>query len=150
FTEEEDVNVDDVTAAFDDSKENLVTERKEKPVSMNAFELISRSQKLNIDSRIQICSGFGFHNAGLVRSPISPTLPQIGSRLCLTWGILWSFPETRNHVLVTSLLMSWSITQIIHYSFFGFKEAFPSWLLWLRRFLHAQLLPRTMTSSSIT
>ncbi|KAL1318044.1 hypothetical protein AAHE18_15G177800 [Arachis hypogaea] len=88
--------------------------------------------ELNIDSRIQICSGFGFHNAGLVRSPISPTLPQIGSRLCLTWGILWSFPETRNHVLVTSLLMSWSITQIIHYSFFGFKEAFPSWLLWLR------------------
>ena len=30
---------------------------------------------------------------GLVRSPISATLPQIGSRLFLTWGILWSFPE---------------------------------------------------------
>lgn len=30
---------------------------------------------------------------GLVRSPITATLPQIGSRLYVTWGILWSFPE---------------------------------------------------------
>ncbi|CAL0315418.1 unnamed protein product [Lupinus luteus] len=50
FTEEEDVNVDDVAAAFNDSKDNLVTERKEKPVSMNAFELISRSQSFNLNS----------------------------------------------------------------------------------------------------
>ncbi|KAJ7951368.1 Non-specific serine/threonine protein kinase [Quillaja saponaria] len=50
FEEEEFVNVDDVAAAFNDSKENLVTERKEKPVSMNAFELISRSQSFNLDS----------------------------------------------------------------------------------------------------
>ncbi|BAT75081.1 very-long-chain (3R)-3-hydroxyacyl-CoA dehydratase PASTICCINO 2A isoform X2 [Vigna umbellata] len=72
---------------------------------------------------------------GLVRSPITSTLPQISSRLFLTWGILWSFPETRSHVLVTSLLISWSIAEIIRYSFFGVKETFgftPSWLLWLR------------------
>lgn len=50
FTEEEDVNVDDVAAAFNDSKENLVTETKEKPVSMNAFELISRSESFNLDN----------------------------------------------------------------------------------------------------
>ncbi|XP_054781140.1 CBL-interacting serine/threonine-protein kinase 9 [Prosopis cineraria] len=50
FEEEEGINVDDVAAAFNDSKENLVTERKEKPVSMNAFELISRSQSFNLDS----------------------------------------------------------------------------------------------------
>ncbi|PQM36145.1 very-long-chain (3R)-3-hydroxyacyl-CoA dehydratase PASTICCINO 2A [Prunus yedoensis var. nudiflora] len=71
---------------------------------------------------------------GLVRSPISATLPQIGSRLYLTWGILWSFPETQSHILVSSLVISWSITEIIRYSFFGMKEALgfaPSWLLWL-------------------
>nr|DAD22108.1 TPA_asm: hypothetical protein HUJ06_023571 [Nelumbo nucifera] len=35
-----------------------------------------------------------FHGLiGLVRSPITATLPQIGSRLYLTWGILYSFPE---------------------------------------------------------
>ncbi|VAI08924.1 unnamed protein product [Triticum turgidum subsp. durum] len=33
---------------------------------------------------------------GLVRSPVSATLPQIGSRLFVTWGILWSFPR-RGH-----------------------------------------------------
>ncbi|KAI3876526.1 hypothetical protein MKX03_030343 [Papaver bracteatum] len=73
--------------------------------------------------------------AGLVRSPITATLPQIGSRLFVTWGILWSFPETRTHVLVSSLVVSWLITEIIRYSFFGTKEALgfaPSWLLWLR------------------
>ncbi|KHN14430.1 3-hydroxyacyl-CoA dehydratase PASTICCINO 2A [Glycine soja] len=48
---------------------------------------------------------------GLVRSPVTATLPQISSRLFLVWGILWSFPETRSHVLVTSLLISWSITE---------------------------------------
>ncbi|KAI4328968.1 hypothetical protein L6164_021278 [Bauhinia variegata] len=50
FKEEEGVNIDDVDAAFGDSKEELVTERKVKPVSVNAFEFISRSQSFNLDS----------------------------------------------------------------------------------------------------
>ncbi|KAF0918286.1 hypothetical protein E2562_023364 [Oryza meyeriana var. granulata] len=72
---------------------------------------------------------------GLVRSPVSYTLPQIAGRLFMTWGILWSFPETHTHILVTSLIISWSITEVVRYSFFGIKESFgftPSWLLWLR------------------
>ncbi|XP_058775127.1 very-long-chain (3R)-3-hydroxyacyl-CoA dehydratase PASTICCINO 2A isoform X1 [Vicia villosa] len=86
---------------------------------------------------------------GLVRSPITATLPQIGSRLFLVWGILWSFPETRTHFLVSSLLISWSITEIIRYSFFGFKEAFgftPSWLLWLRYSTFLLLYPTGISS----
>ncbi|KAM3346781.1 hypothetical protein ACQJBY_021013 [Aegilops geniculata] len=72
---------------------------------------------------------------GFVRSPISTTLPQITGRLYITWGILWSFREAQSHILVTSLIISWSITEIIRYSFFGMKETFgfaPYWLLWLR------------------
>ncbi|ESW28471.1 hypothetical protein PHAVU_003G289100 [Phaseolus vulgaris] len=86
---------------------------------------------------------------GLVRSPITATLPQISSRLFLVWGILWSFPETRSHVLVTSLLISWSITEIIRYFFFGFKETFgftPSWLLWLRYSSFLVLYPTGISS----
>ncbi|CAL9211719.1 unnamed protein product, partial [Musa hybrid cultivar] len=86
---------------------------------------------------------------GLVRSPVSATLPQIGSRLFLTWGVLWSFPETRTHVLVSSLVISWSITEIIRYSFFGMKEALgfaPSWLLWLRYSTFLILYPTGITS----
>ncbi|GMN33978.1 hypothetical protein TIFTF001_004449 [Ficus carica] len=103
---------------------------------------------------------------GLVRSPITATLPQIGSRLYVTWGILWSFPETRNHMLVSSLVISWSITEakfreritpvvstffayIIRYSFFGMKEALgsaPSWLMWLRYSTFLVLYPTGIAS----
>ncbi|KAJ4779273.1 Very-long-chain (3R)-3-hydroxyacyl-CoA dehydratase [Rhynchospora pubera] len=86
---------------------------------------------------------------GLVRSPVSATLPQIGSRLFVTWGILHSFPETRTHILVSSLVISWSLTEIIRYSFFGMKEALgftPSWLLWLRYSTFLLLYPTGITS----
>ncbi|KAL0547713.1 hypothetical protein IC582_012137 [Cucumis melo] len=50
FEVEEDITLDDVDAAFSSSKEHLVTERKEKPVSMNAFELISRSPGFSLEN----------------------------------------------------------------------------------------------------
>ncbi|KAL6569679.1 CBL-interacting serine/threonine-protein kinase 9 [Orobanche minor] len=50
FQDEEGVSLDDVDAVFNDSDEHLVTERKEKPVSMNAFELISRSQGFSLEN----------------------------------------------------------------------------------------------------
>ncbi|XP_057532692.1 CBL-interacting serine/threonine-protein kinase 9 [Amaranthus tricolor] len=53
FAEDEDVNLDDVDAAFNNSEKNLVTERREKPVSMNAFELISGSRGFSLDSLFQ-------------------------------------------------------------------------------------------------
>ncbi|GAA0163501.1 dehydratase [Lithospermum erythrorhizon] len=93
-----------------------------------------------------------FHGlVGLVRSPITATMPQIGSRLYVTWGILLSFPEARSHFLVSSLVISWSITEIIRYSFFGTKEAFgsaPSWLLWLRYSTFLFLYPSGIASEA--
>ncbi|KAK1361796.1 Very-long-chain (3R)-3-hydroxyacyl-CoA dehydratase [Heracleum sosnowskyi] len=86
---------------------------------------------------------------GLVRSPITATLPQIGSRLYVTWGILYSFPEVRTHILVSSLVISWGITEVIRYSFFGTKEAFgsaPSFLLWLRYSAFLLLYPTGISS----
>ncbi|XP_031112654.1 CBL-interacting serine/threonine-protein kinase 9 isoform X2 [Ipomoea triloba] len=50
FQPDEDVTLDDVDAVFNDSEENLVTEMKEKPESMNAFELISRSHGFNLEN----------------------------------------------------------------------------------------------------
>ncbi|KAM3261903.1 hypothetical protein ACQJBY_052542 [Aegilops geniculata] len=44
----EDVSLEDVDAAFDSSEEHLVAERREKPESMNAFALISRSEGFNL------------------------------------------------------------------------------------------------------
>ncbi|KAI8000413.1 CBL-interacting serine/threonine-protein kinase 23 [Camellia lanceoleosa] len=54
--EQEDVSLDDVDAIFDESgdSKNLVVERQEEqsatPVTMNAFEFISRAQGLNLSS----------------------------------------------------------------------------------------------------
>ncbi|XBH86706.1 hypothetical protein VPH35_074310 [Triticum aestivum] len=74
---------------------------------------------------------------------------EIGSRLFVTWGILWSFPETRTHILVSSLVISWSVTEIIRYSFFGTKELFgtaPSSLLWLRYSSFLVMYPTDISS----
>jgi len=49
---------------------------------------------------------------GIVRSPVSATLPQVLSRLFLVWGILYPAPEVRGHFLVLSLVLSWSITEV--------------------------------------
>ncbi|KAH7290032.1 hypothetical protein KP509_30G029500 [Ceratopteris richardii] len=91
-----------------------------------------------------------FHGMfGLVRSPVSATLPQIGSRIYVTWAILWSFPETRTSPIVSSLVLSWSITELIRYSFFGMREAFgitPSFLQWLRYSTFYILYPTGISS----
>ncbi|KVI08663.1 Protein-tyrosine phosphatase-like, PTPLA [Cynara cardunculus var. scolymus] len=80
---------------------------------------------------------------------IVATLPQISSRLYVVWGILYSFPEVQTHPLVSSLVISWCITEIVRYSFFGTKEAFgsaPYWLLWLRYSTFLVLYPTGIAS----
>lgn len=57
FEQEEGVNLDDVDAAFNSSKEPLITERKEKPVSMNAFELISKTQGFSLENLFEKQAG---------------------------------------------------------------------------------------------
>ncbi|MQL73851.1 hypothetical protein Taro_006211 [Colocasia esculenta] len=102
-----------------------------------------------VERPLQLAQTAAVLEACLVRSPVSATLPQIGSRLYVTWGILWSFPEVREHVLVSSLVISWSITEIVRYSFFGMKETFgaaPSWHLWLRYSTFLVLYPTGITS----
>eukprot|EP00249_Psilotum_nudum_P012732 c23949_g1_i1 orf=481-1800(+) len=59
FFEEEYINLDDVDAVFNDSEEHLVIEKKEtKPSIMNAFELISMSQGLNLSSLFEKQKGY--------------------------------------------------------------------------------------------
>ncbi|PWA60912.1 protein kinase, ATP binding site [Artemisia annua] len=53
FEQDDDVSLDDVDAVFNESKEHLVTEKKEKPESMNAFELISRSHSFSLENMFE-------------------------------------------------------------------------------------------------
>ncbi|KAD7478594.1 hypothetical protein E3N88_01730 [Mikania micrantha] len=64
-------------------------------------------------------------------------------------GVLYSFPEVQTHPLISSLVISWCITEIVRYSFFGTKEAFgstPYWLLWLRYSTFLVLYPTGIAS----
>ncbi|XP_068480243.1 CBL-interacting serine/threonine-protein kinase 9-like isoform X2 [Phaseolus vulgaris] len=54
FSEEEDLSLDDVAVAFNESNKNLGTEKKVKPVHINAFEFISRSQSFNLDNLLEM------------------------------------------------------------------------------------------------
>nr|XP_043627248.1 CBL-interacting protein kinase 32-like [Erigeron canadensis]XP_043627249.1 CBL-interacting protein kinase 32-like [Erigeron canadensis] len=59
FIEKEETNFDDVEAAFQNSEEYHVTERKEEhPAAMNAFELISMSKGLNLGNLFEGEEGF--------------------------------------------------------------------------------------------
>ncbi|MFS7954688.1 putative very-long-chain (3R)-3-hydroxyacyl-CoA dehydratase [Helianthus anomalus] len=81
-----------------------------------------------------MCVSYCRHKKSLVRSPVSTTVPQISSRLYMVWGILYSFPEVQTHPLISSLVISWCIAEIVRYAFYGTKEAFgsaPYLLLWL-------------------
>ncbi|GAB2233712.1 hypothetical protein Droror1_Dr00002941 [Drosera rotundifolia] len=48
FDDKEETSSDDVEAVFQDSEEHHVTEKKEEPAAMNAFELIAMSSGLNL------------------------------------------------------------------------------------------------------
>ncbi|OAR01443.1 hypothetical protein LLEC1_06532 [Akanthomyces lecanii] len=71
---------------------------------------------------------------GIVRAPISTTVMQVMSRLLLVWGITYPFPFVTQAPFYASMLVAWSVTEVIRYSYFatslaGFQ---PSLLTFLR------------------
>ncbi|KAJ6806022.1 CBL-interacting protein kinase 9-like isoform X2 [Iris pallida] len=57
FQQGEEVRLDDIDAVFNDTEEYHVTEKKEKPNSMNAFALISSSQGFNLGNLFEKQTG---------------------------------------------------------------------------------------------
>lgn len=69
----------------------------------------------------------------LVRAPISTTAMQVASRILLVWGIVNFFPFLAKSAAYSSMLIAWSVTEVIRYSFFvitlsGYSPGFISWL----------------------
>jgi len=56
---------------------------------------------------------------GWVRSPLQTTAMQVSSRLFLVWGITEQFPEVCNNPLYATMVLSWSMTEVIRYSFYA-------------------------------
>jgi very-long-chain (3R)-3-hydroxyacyl-CoA dehydratase len=88
---------------------------------------------------------------GFVRSPVQTTAMQVASRLYLVWGVADRFAEVRspsaalryhltinkqaqNSPLYATMVLSWSLTEVIRYSFYavGLLGIEPGFLLWLR------------------
>lgn len=70
---------------------------------------------------------------GVVRAPITTTGMQVASRLLLVWGIVNTFPFLAKSAGYSSMLVAWSVTEVVRYSYFtftlsGFQPAIISWL----------------------
>ncbi|KAK6581541.1 hypothetical protein PZA11_006232 [Diplocarpon coronariae] len=71
---------------------------------------------------------------GLVRAPISTTAMQVASRLLLVWGIIFQFPFLAKSAGYSSMLIAWSVTEVVRYSYFVFTLSgySPGLISWLR------------------
>ncbi|KAK2459623.1 hypothetical protein APHAL10511_008378 [Amanita phalloides] len=58
---------------------------------------------------------------GLVRSPIPTTAMQVSSRLFLVWAITEQFKASQDHALYGTMILAWSITEVIRYTFYTFS-----------------------------
>ncbi|KFA68833.1 hypothetical protein S40285_01150, partial [Stachybotrys chlorohalonatus IBT 40285] len=70
---------------------------------------------------------------GVVRAPLLTTIMQVASRFILVWGIVYPFSHLAQSPFYTSMLVAWSITEVIRYSYFaltlsGFQPRFLTWL----------------------
>ena len=85
---------------------------------------------------------------GLVRAPVATTFLQISSRIILVWVIINPFPYLAKSAWYSSMLIAWSIIEVIRYSYFvctlsGYN---PDLLTWLRYSMFYVLYPMGITS----
>ncbi|KAK0623072.1 tyrosine phosphatase-like protein [Immersiella caudata] len=85
---------------------------------------------------------------GVVPAPFFTTAMQVFSRLLLMWGITYPFPALNVSPFYSSMLVAWSTTEIIRYSYFVFKQfdMVPGALHWLRYSAFLILYPIGITS----
>jgi len=79
---------------------------------------------------------------GLVRTPVFTTLVQVLSRVGLV-ALTTAVPDVQNHWVLSMMLFSWSITEVIRYLFYTCNQysAVPFVLGWLRYTLFIVLYP---------
>ncbi|TVY29891.1 putative very-long-chain (3R)-3-hydroxyacyl-CoA dehydratase, partial [Lachnellula hyalina] len=85
---------------------------------------------------------------GIVRAPISTTAMQVASRILLVWGIVNPFPSLAKSAAYSSMLLAWSVTEVIRYSFFTFNLSgySPGFISWLRYNMFFVLYPLGISS----
>ncbi|KAI1810975.1 tyrosine phosphatase-like protein [Poronia punctata] len=93
-----------------------------------------------------------FHSLfGIVRAPFFTTFMQVFSRYAIVWGITHLFPSLGGNPAYTSMLVAWSITEVIRYSYFALTLTFgrePRLLHWLRYHAFFILYPLGISSEA--
>ncbi|VDD96984.1 unnamed protein product [Enterobius vermicularis] len=82
-----------------------------------------------------------FHAAfRLVPSPVGTTAQQIASRITVVWLVLY---VSRSSFGVPLILIAWSITEVVRYSFYATKilDKTPEFLKWMRYSFFIVLYP---------
>lgn len=59
---------------------------------------------------------------------------QVASRILLVWGVVNNFPFVAKSAGYSSMLIAWSVTEVIRYSFFtlSLSNLLPDFMMWLR------------------
>ncbi|KAG6214222.1 hypothetical protein E4U50_000556 [Claviceps purpurea] len=85
---------------------------------------------------------------GVVRAPLVTTIMQVSSRLLLVWPIVNTWPFLALSPFYASMLLAWSVTEVIRYSYFALSLAqmLPRALTWVRYTTFYVLYPLGITS----
>lgn len=87
---------------------------------------------------------------GNVKSPLFTTVTQVFSRLLIVWGVCQFLPNSpaNSHWCYITLSLSWSITEIIRYSYYAanLSGPVPGYLTWLRYTTFYVLYPTGVSS----
>lgn len=73
---------------------------------------------------------------------------QVASRYLLVWGVVHPFPQVAASPIYSTMLLAWSITEVIRYSYFALSLAgsVPKAFLWLRYNTFYVLYPMGISS----
>jgi len=111
----------------------------------------------NVETELQIFQTAAvleiFHIAlGLVRSPLATTITQVYSRVFVVWMILFKVASSRSSFGVPMLLIAWSVTEVVRYSFYALNliKSVPWILIWMRYTFFIVLYPMGASGEVIT
>jgi very-long-chain (3R)-3-hydroxyacyl-CoA dehydratase len=93
---------------------------------------------------------FFFCFPGIVRAPLFTTFMQVFSRYAIVWGITDLFPQLGASPAYSSMLVAWSTTEVIRYSYFALTLSGwqPKALHWLRYHAFFVLYPLGISSEA--
>ncbi|KAI1173272.1 tyrosine phosphatase-like protein [Nemania sp. FL0916] len=87
---------------------------------------------------------------GIVRAPLFTTFMQVFSRYAIVWGVTNLFPGLATSPAYSSMLLAWSTTEVIRYSYFALTLSgrSPGALHWLRYHAFFVLYPLGISSEA--